>query len=391
VSAEYGYSRTRHSRAAGGLPLAVASSTTFGLSGSFAKALIDSGWSASGTALVRLGGAAVVFAVVLAATRPGVIAAVRRDLAGMLLYGVLATAGVQVAYFNAVRYLAVPVALLLEFTGPVLVIAWVWLVRRQPPTRRTLLGGSVAVIGLVLVVRLWSADQVSWPGLAWGLTAAACQAVYFLKPDSPSGDAHFLKPDSPSGDAHFLKPDSPSGDAHFLKPDSPSGDAHFLKPDSPSGDAHFLKPDSPSGTPPLVLAGVGMVVGSVTVALLGLVGLLPLDADPGAVGVVLAGVDVGWPVAAGLMVLVSTVFAYLTGIAAVQRIGSSRSSLIGLLEVVSSAIAALLLLGEVPGPVQAAGGALILAGVALTQTGPARRSVRRGGRCGTGSGSYPRS
>jgi drug/metabolite transporter (DMT)-like permease len=118
-----------------------------------------------------------------------------------------------------------------------------------------------------------------------------------------------------------------------------------------------------------------MVVGTVTVGLLGLVGLLPIAVDPHAVGVALAGVDVGWPVTAALLILVSTVLAYLTGIGAIRRIGASRASLVGLLEVVSSAVASWLLLDEVPTAVQGVGGALILLGVALSQTRrlPARR------------------
>lgn len=292
-----------------GLALALVSAVTFGLSGSLAKALIDAGWSATGTVLVRLGGAAVVLAVILAATRPGVLVAIRRDGFGLLLYGVLAMALVQVAFFNAVRYLSVPVALLIEYTGPVIVIAWVWLVRRQPPTRRTLLGGGLALAGLVLVVQLWSADAVSPAGLAWGLTGAVSQAGYFLIADRAD-----------------------------------------------------------VGTPPLVLAGVGMVVGTLTVGLLGVAGLLPLAVDPHAVGVLLAGVDVGWPVAAALLVLVSTVVAYLSGIGAIRRIGASRGAVVGLLEVLSATVAAWLLLGEVPTAVQGLGGALILLGVALSQS-----------------------
>lgn len=301
-----------------GLSLAVGSAIAFGLSGPFAKALIDAGWSANGAVLVRLGGAAVVLAVMLAVTRPGVLAAVRRDGTGLVLYGALAMAGVQVAFFNAVRYLAVPVALLLEYAGPVLVIVWVWLVRRQPPTRLTLAGGGLAVVGLILVVQIWSAERVSWPGLAWGLLAAVCQASYFLMADRAR-----------------------------------------------------------VSTPPLVLAGVGMAVGAAAVALLGLVGLLPLVVDPHASDVLLAGVDVGWPAAAGLLVLVSTVLAYLTGIVAIRRIGASRGSLVGLLEVVTSGLASWLLLGQVPTAVQAAGGVLILVGVALAQRRSAR-SARHG-------------
>jgi drug/metabolite transporter (DMT)-like permease len=294
---------------AAGLALAIVSAVTFGLSGPLAKALTDAGWSASGAVLVRLGGAAAILLVILAITRPGVLAAIRADGPALVLYGVLAMAGVQVAFFNALQHLPVAIALLLEYLGPILVIAWVWVVRRHPPSRRTLAGAIVALFGLSLVVQVWTGVELQWQGLAGGFAAAVCQASFFLVADRAG-----------------------------------------------------------SNTPPLVLAGVGMTVGTVVVALLGLVGLLPIVIDTGATGVLLGGVDVGWPLAATLLVVVSSVIAYLTGVAAIQRIGAARGSLVALIEVVASAVASWLLLGQVPTPVQALGGALILAGVALTST-----------------------
>lgn len=296
-------------RVGAGLGLALGSAVCFGLSGPFAKALIDAGWSANGAVLVRLGGAAAVVLVALAVLRPGVVAALRADGPALVLYGLLAMAGVQVAFFNAVRYLPVPIALLLEYTGPVLVIAWVWLVRGIRPGPRTLLGGGLAIVGLSLVVQVWGGGGLHPAGLAWGLAAAVCQAGYFLIADRAG-----------------------------------------------------------VRTPPLVLAGVGMTVGASAVALLGVAGVLPVVVDTAATGVVLGGADVGWPVAAGLLVLVATVLAYLTGVAAIGRIGATRGSLVALLEVVVSALAAWWLLDQVPAPGQAAGGLLVLAGVALAQT-----------------------
>ena len=294
-------------RAGAGLAFALVSAVAFGLSGPFAKALTDAGWSASGAVLVRLGGSAAILLVVLAVLRPGVVAAIRADGAALVLYGLLAAAGVQVAFFNAVQYLPVTVALLLEYLGPVLVIGWVWLVRGQPPSARTVLGTAVALLGLTLVVQLWSGVGLSTPGLLWGLVAAVCQASYFILADRVG-----------------------------------------------------------TATPPLVLIGVGMTVGTVAVAVLGLVGLLPIVIDTGSTGVMLAGVDVGWPVASTLLVVVASVLAYLAGVAAIARIGAARGSLVALLEVVVSAVASWLLLGQVPALVQLLGGVLILAGVALT-------------------------
>lgn len=305
-------------QARAGLALALVSAVAFGLSGPFAKALIDAGWSAGGAALVRLAGAAAVLAVVLTVQRPGVLTAIRRDGPALALYGVLAMAGVQVAFFNAVRFLPVPVALLLEYTGPVLVIVWVWMVRGQRPTRLTLAGGGVAVLGLTLVVRVWAGAALPWEGVAWALAAAVCQASYFLMADRAD-----------------------------------------------------------VATPPLVLAGVGMAVGATTVALLGVVGVLPVVVSFEATGVLLAGVDVGWPITAGLLVLVSTVVAYLTGVLAIARIGATRGSLVALLEVVASALASWLLLAQAPDRWQLAGGALLLIGVAMAQTAPARRTSAR--------------
>jgi drug/metabolite transporter (DMT)-like permease len=292
-----------------GLALAVVSATTFGLSGPFAKALTDAGWSASGAVLVRVGGAAAILLVLLALTRPGVLGAIRADAPALVLYGVLAVAGVQVTFFNALQYVPVAIALLLEYLGPILVLVWVWLVRRQRLGARTVFGAVVALLGLSLVVEVWTGVELRWEGIAWGLAAAVCQASYFLLADRAG-----------------------------------------------------------SSTPPLVLAGLGMTVGTVVVALLGLVGVLPIVIDTAATGVLLAGVDVGWPVTASLLVLVASVIAYLAGVAAIRHIGAPRGSLVALLEVVASAVASWLLLGQVPTPVQAVGGALILGGVALTIT-----------------------
>ncbi|GAA1849573.1 EamA family transporter [Pseudonocardia ailaonensis] len=294
-----------------GLVFAVVSAVSFGTSGPFAKALIDAGWSSTGAALVRIGGSAVIVLVLLAITRPGVVAALRADGPALLLYGVLAIAMVQVSFFNAVRYMPVSIALLIEYLGPVLVIAWVWAVRRQPPGGRTLAGGAVAIVGLLLVVQVWSGTAIAPAGLVWGLAAAVCQASYFLLADRAGAT-----------------------------------------------------------TPPLVLAGVGMAVGTVVVALLGLVGLLPVVLTTPE-RVVLGGVDVGWVATAALLVVVSTVVAYLTGVLAIRRIGAARGSLVALLEVVASAVLSWLLLGEVPATIQLVGGALILVGVALTRTRPA--------------------
>ena len=67
------------------------------------------------------------------------------------------------------------------------------------------------------------------------------------------------------------------------------------------------------------------------------------------------------------MVLVSTSAAYLLGIAGGSRLGSRVASFVGLVEVLFAVLAAWVLLGDLPAPIQFAGGALILAGVVLVK------------------------
>ena len=117
--------------------------------------------------------------------------------------------------------------------------------------------------------------------------------------------------------------------------------------------------------PSVTMASGGMAVGAAVLALLGLVGVLPLRATFGAVD--FAGQRTSWLVPIAGLSLVAAVVAYLTGIAATRILGARLSSFVGLTEVMFAVLIAWLVLGELPVPVQLAGGALIVAGVALVR------------------------
>lgn len=125
-----------------GLAFAIASAFCFGLAGAAASAMFDAGWSAGAAVAVRVSLGALVLAVPALLALRGRWVAVRGRARLFLTYGVLAVAGAQLCYFYAVSYLPVGVALLIEYTSPVGVVAWMWLRHRQPPTPLTLLGGA---------------------------------------------------------------------------------------------------------------------------------------------------------------------------------------------------------------------------------------------------------
>lgn len=297
-----------------GLAFALASAAAFGLSGAFARPLLDSGWTAGSVVLLRIGiGAAVVLPFGIVALH-GRWALLRRGAPTVLLYGGLAVAGAQYCYFSAVRTMEVGPALLIEYTAPAAVVIWMWLVHGQRPGRITVAGAAVAALGLLLVLDLFSGADFDLRGAAWALAAMVGAAAYFV-----------------------------------------------------------ISADERSGIPPLALAAGGLVVGGVLLGVLGLVGLMPMQASSATVAY--AGTEVAPWVPLLLLGLVTAAVAYATGIAASRRLGSRLASFVALSEVVLAVLWAWLLLGELPGPVQFAGGALILAGVVGVKLG--ERSVVR--------------
>ncbi len=152
---------TRETRWTSRLGLAVLSASSFGLSGSLARGLMDSGWSAAAAVVCRILLAAAVLVPVAVAQLRGRWSLVPRNFAVIAVYGVVAVAGCQLAYFNAVAHMQVGVALLIEYTAPVAVIGWLWLRHRQGPCWLTGLGAVIGAIGLVLVLHRGSRAEVN--------------------------------------------------------------------------------------------------------------------------------------------------------------------------------------------------------------------------------------
>lgn len=295
-----------------GFGFALASAASFGLSGALARPLLDDGWTAGSVVLLRIviGALAVLpFGIVALHGRWHLL---RRSAPTVLLYGGLAVAGAQYCYFSAVRTLEVGPALLIEYTAPAAVVVWMWLAHGQRPGRLTVLGAVVAALGLLLVLDLFSGADFDLRGAAWALAAMVGAATYFV-----------------------------------------------------------ISADDRSGLPPLALATGGLVVGGLLLGVLGLVGLMPMAA--GSSHVTYAGISAAPWVPIVVLGLVTAALAYTTGIEASRRLGSRLASFVALSEVVLAVVWAWLLLDQLPGLVQLAGGALIVAGVVGVKLG--ERSV----------------
>ncbi len=304
-------SRSGAPRLASGLAFALVSALTFGVSGALATGLLASGWSAGAAVGARITTAALVLVV------PGIVAlrgeweVLRRGSVLVVLYGLLGVAGAQLCFFYAVSYLDVGLALLLEYTAPLAVVAWMWLRHQQRPTRLTAVGALITAGGLVLLLEVFSGGSSLDPvGVAWGLAAMVGAAACFV-----------------------------------------------------------IGGDTDNGLPPLTLAAGGLVVGGLTLGLAGAVGVLPMDVSTAPV--TYRDAEVAWWVPLLLLGLVAAAIAYVTGIAAARRLGSRLASFVALVEVVAAVLFAWLLLGQLPHATQVVGGVLVLGGVVVVKLGEA--------------------
>ncbi|MCV7168964.1 EamA family transporter [Mycobacterium manitobense] len=303
-----------------GLMFAVGSALAFGMSGPLGKSLMAAGWSPTAAVTARLAGGALLMALFATAVRPGWIREALTHRRTVVAYGLVPIAGAQLFYYNAVNHLSVGVALLLEYTAPVLVVAWLWISTRRRPSSLTLAGAATAVVGIMLVLGVvgaggLAAAHINLVGVGWGLAAAVCAACYFLMSDKVGGQ----------------------------------------------------RPDGSAGLHPITLAAGGLAVGAATTALLGLTGVMPMTFT--ARDAVIAGWTTSWVVPVIALGLVPTAVAYSLGIVGIARLRPRFASLVGLSEVMFAVLAAWLLLGEAISATQALGGAVVLLGLAVARLG----------------------
>jgi drug/metabolite transporter (DMT)-like permease len=297
-----------------GWAFALLSAASFGLSGSLGRGLMDAGWSPAAAVAVRVLIGGVVLVPPAAVQLRGRWRVLVRRLPLVAVYGVIPVAGCQLAYFSAVAHMPVGIALLIEYTAPLAVVGWLWARHAQRPTRATVLGAALGLLGLVLVLDL-SGGRTSGVGLVWAFAAMLGAAIYFV-----------------------------------------------------------LSSRDDDGVPGKALAAGGLLVGGVVLLLAGAVGIVPLTVSTAPV--TFDGVTTPWWLPVLLLGIVAAALAYACGIAAGRRLGARLASFAALSEVLAALVFAWLLLGEAPAAVQLIGGVLIVGGVVVVRrgepAGPAR-------------------
>ena len=295
-------------RVGAGLLVALGAAFSFGMSGAWARGLIDAGWTPGAAVTARVWVAALVLLVPTILALRGRWSVLRRNAGMVIGYGLLAVTATQLFYFQAVAVMDVGIALLVEYTAPIAVVLWLWLRRGEKPTRRSILGAVIAFAGLVLMLDILTGARVDAAGILWSLGAMVGAATYFV-----------------------------------------------------------LSAREDTGMPPIVLAGSGLLLGAIGLTVAGLTGILPMAFTFGEVAYRFG--TVPWFVPVLAIGLLATALAYVLGIASTRMLGSRLASFVALAEVVAALLFGWMLLGQLPEPLQLLGAALVLAGVVVVKLG----------------------
>lgn len=294
-----------------GTAFAVAAALLFSVNASASKLVLQNGLSSIQLVSLRSAGAAVLLVGFTAATRPRAMRVSRRELGFLAVYGVMGIAMVQWLYFVAIARMPVGVALLLEYTAPLMVALWVRFARGEQVRSRVWLALALCLGGLALVARVWHGLTLDGIGVLAALGAAAALATYYLMGEKGLGQR-----DPVSLMAWIF-----AFSALLWAAVEPWWSFPY---------AVLRRPVDLSGP----LTGLSLPVG----------------------------------VLAAWVVLLGTIAAFGLVLVAVGRLGAARVGIIGMLEPVGAGLVAWWILGEHLTAVQLVGTVVVLAGIVLAET-----------------------
>lgn len=240
-----------------------------------------------------------------------------RELLALALLGLFGMAILHWVYFIAIARLPVGIALLIEFTAPLMVALWARFVLREVVSPRLWWGLAACMVGLGMVAQVRAGVSLDTVGIAAALAAAVCLATYYVL-----------------------------------------GERLLRGRDTLSTQAWGL-----------IFASLFWIVAQP---------LWSFDAGILGTGVDLPGPLAGptpplWVLVLWISVL-GTIAPYLLVLVGIRTIGAARAGLIGMLEPAAAATFGWIVLGESMTAVQMVGGAVVLLGVALAETSRRRRT-----------------
>ncbi len=171
----------RDQRAGTGYAMALGGAALFAVNGTVSKvALTGSDLTAVDYTQIRTAGGFLGLFLALAVFARRKLRITRQDIPFFVFYGMFSFALVQWLYFVAIEHLPIGIALLIQFTGVVLVAVWARLVWHADVRPRVWAALSLTLVGLALVSEFWLGWTLDTVGVVAAAGGAIALAVYLL-------------------------------------------------------------------------------------------------------------------------------------------------------------------------------------------------------------------
>lgn len=301
-----------HQHAARGYGLYLIAATLFAINGTVSKSILVTGIDPARLSQLRVTSAFLILLIVVALIARPRLRLRRHEIPVLLAYGILGIAMTQYLYFVALSRLPVGIALLIEFTAPILVALWFRFGLHERLNRLVWLGLGLALVGLAMVGQVWQGFTLDGIGVVAAFGAAASLALFYVL-----------------------------GDRQVRQPEP--RDPVSLTMWGFGAAALFWAVAQPWWLFPWpTLSGSGY----------------PLGADGPAVPISLLVTS---------MVVLGTVLPFWLVVVSLRHIRASQASVVGMTEPLLAAFIAWLALGEVLTPLQLVGAVVVLTGVLLAE------------------------
>jgi drug/metabolite transporter (DMT)-like permease len=295
-----------------GYALYVVAAFLFTLNGIAAKTVMGSGVEVWRLAQMRVTGAFIVLLVFVALTNRPALRLQRGEIPLLVVYGVLGVAATQALYFAAIGRIPIGVALLIEFTSPLVIAVWFHFALGHRTKPIVWVGLVMGFVGLAVVAQVWQGFTLDPLGVGAAILAMFALVVYFLSADAQVHGPYKRDPVS-------------------------------LTMWGMGAAAAFWAIVQPWWTYPWgSLAGTATAQGTGALA---------------------------WPIPllVGFVVVFGTVVPFSLVVVSMQHLRASQASVVGMVEPIMAIVLAWVLLGETMSPAQLVGAAIVLGGILLAE------------------------
>ena len=164
--------------------MVLTAATLWALNGTVSKVILQSGGvTAERLTEVRATGAFLLLFAVLLVWRRSSLRVSLRELPFLAAFGIGGLALVAWFYFVAIERLEIGIALLIQYVAPVLVALYARYVLHEPVRRRIWAALGLSIVGLSLLLQLWTGVDLDGIGLLASIGAALAFAAYILMAD----------------------------------------------------------------------------------------------------------------------------------------------------------------------------------------------------------------